>query len=320
MRFLIRIAVPVIALLMTFSVRSAHADDLFAVLKKTPELSTLAKLIEVAGLSDDLKTAPVLTLLAPTNDAFAKLPKEQTEALLKPENKATLRSILLYHALAVKFSSVDIRDLPVGSKGPSVAGPALELTSFDPPTINGVAKVIKTDINADNGVIHEIDAVLLPPSMVKKAPAPVTASKSSGEAMTAAATETLAATLDRVPELSMFAALVKKTGLGDSLVKRGPLTIFAPTNAAIAKAFPVLPNTIDDKVTAILMRHAVAGAYSAADLTGMTGQSLPTVQRGATLKVTGKDGKVLVNGVPVVKADLAAKNGIIHIVDGILPQ
>ncbi len=158
MRFLIRIAVPVIALLMTFSVRSAHADDLFAVLKKTPELSTLAKLIEVAGLSDDLKTAPVLTLLAPTNDAFAKLPKEQTEALLKPENKAKLAGILTYHVVSGKVMAADVVKLKAAK---TVNGQSLKIKAGKSVMVNN-ATVVKTDIETSNGVIHVIDTVLLP--------------------------------------------------------------------------------------------------------------------------------------------------------------
>ena len=328
MRLPSRIAFAFFAALLAFSVRTAHADDLLTVLNKTPELSTLAKLIVTAGLADDLKTAPVLTLLAPTNDAFAKIPKDVLDDLQKPENKAKLRSLLLYHALGQKFTVLDVQALPVGSQGPSVAGPPLTLTNVDPPTINGSAKIIKTDIMADNGVIHEIDAVLMPPVKTPK-PAPMAMEKGrAGEKLVG--TESVAALAAKLPELSTFAKLLKMTGLDETLAKRGPLTVFAPTNAALDKALKgnalataeslEKSGDLETVLTPILMRHIVAGAYAAADLTALNGQTLSTVSRGVTLKVTTKDNAVLINGVPVAKADIAAKNGVLHIVDGVLPQ
>ena len=330
MRLSTRIAVTLVAALLLISVRAARADDLFAVLNKTPELSTLVKLIEAAGLTDDLKTAPTLTLLAPTNEAFAKVPKETLDELMKPENKAKLRSLLLYHALGQKLMAQDVGSLPVGTKGPSVAGPALTLTSVDPPTVNGVARIIKTDIMADNGVIHEIDAVLMPPMKTPKpAPAaPVMMEKGRvGEAMVG--TESLMALVEKLPELSSFAKILKETGLAESLAKRGPITLFAPTNAALDKMFNAkTPDAleylkqrgeIETLLYPTLARHLVIGAYAAADLAGMDGQTLPTLSRGTLLKITGGSA-VKLNGIPVVKADIAAKNGILHIIDSVLPK
>jgi uncharacterized surface protein with fasciclin (FAS1) repeats len=123
------------------------------------EVSTLVAAIKAAELVDTLKGDGPFTVFAPTNSAFAALPEGTLDSLLKPENKEQLKSILLYHVhvgagvkaadvKTMKLSTANGKELDIVAEGGTV-------------TVNG-AKVIKTDVMAKNGVIHWIDAVVLP--------------------------------------------------------------------------------------------------------------------------------------------------------------
>lgn len=139
----------------------ATGGTLIAVLKADPELSTFAKLAESAGLGTTLSGSGPLTVLAPSNAAFAKLPPAELDELSKPENVAKLQALLLYHVI------------PAAAPTSALKGTAGEL-----PTANATAKVkvdgtgevvkvndatiTRADIPASNGTIHVIDTVLTP--------------------------------------------------------------------------------------------------------------------------------------------------------------
>ena len=108
-----------------------------------------------------LKGAGPFTVFAPTDEAFAKLPAGTLENLLKPENKAMLRRVLTYHVVAGKVMAADVVKV---NSAKAVSGDALSITSRGGAVMVDKARVVKTDIAASNGVIHVIDAVLLPPS------------------------------------------------------------------------------------------------------------------------------------------------------------
>ena len=122
------------------------------------QFSTLAKALTAADLVTTLKGAGPFTVFAPTDAAFAKIPKDKLDNLLKPENKATLAKILTYHVVGSEVLAKDVKTGPVGS----VQGGNLNITTTGGVKINGTAKVTSTDIKATNGVIHVIDTVVLP--------------------------------------------------------------------------------------------------------------------------------------------------------------
>ena len=145
----------------------------------TPALSTLVKAITAAGLGPALKGTGPLTLLAPTNDAFAKLPKGTRDGLLKPENKAQLAALLQYHVVPGRFTAQDIvskaKAAPLSA--PTVAGPPVTLSVRGKSVrVNKTATVTRTDIPAGNGVIHLINAVLAPPTTTPRKGKAVTTS------------------------------------------------------------------------------------------------------------------------------------------------
>jgi uncharacterized surface protein with fasciclin (FAS1) repeats len=120
---------------------------------------TLAAALTAAGLVDTLKGPGPFTVFAPTDEAFAKLPAGTLESLLKPENKEKLQAILKYHVVAGSVKAADVVKL---TEAKTVQGKAVKITVADGKVKVDAANVVKTDIETSNGVIHVIDAVILP--------------------------------------------------------------------------------------------------------------------------------------------------------------
>ena len=120
---------------------------------------TLAKALQAAGLVETLKGAGPFTVFAPTDEAFAKLPAGTLESLLEPENKPKLQRILKAHVLAGKIMAADVIKI---DSAKAVSGDTLTIVSRDGGVTVDTRKVVKTDIDTTNGVIHVIDSVILP--------------------------------------------------------------------------------------------------------------------------------------------------------------
>ena len=140
---------------MAGSVLAVQAKDLVDTAVAAGNFKTLATALQVAGLVDTLKGKGPFTVFAPTDEAFAKVPKEQLDALLK--DKAALTKVLTYHVVPGKVMAKDVK----AGKVKTVQGSELTLATAGGVMVDG-AKVTATDIVADNGVIHVIDSVVLP--------------------------------------------------------------------------------------------------------------------------------------------------------------
>lgn len=141
------------------AVKAAPAQDIVTTAVAAGQFKTLAAALKAAGLVETLQGKGPFTVFAPTDEAFAKLPKGTVEELLKPENKEQLTSILTYHVVAGNVMAKDF----VGMKSAkTVNGQSLTIAVKDGAVNVDGAKVVKTDINCSNGVIHVIDAVLIP--------------------------------------------------------------------------------------------------------------------------------------------------------------
>ena len=125
------------------------------------KFKTLVAAVKAADLVDTLKGDGPFTVLAPTDEAFAKLPEGTVETLLKPENKEKLVAILKYHVIPGKALAADVVKLD-GQEVKTVQGEKAKVVVKDGTVTVDGAKVIKTDIEATNGVIHVIDTVILP--------------------------------------------------------------------------------------------------------------------------------------------------------------
>jgi uncharacterized surface protein with fasciclin (FAS1) repeats len=125
--------------------------------------NTLVAAVKAADLVDTLKGSGPFTVFAPTDEAFAKLPKGTVDDLLKPENKDKLKAILTYHVVSGKVMAADVVKLD-GKEVKTVQGSLVAIKVDGGAVMVGDAKVTKTDIEASDGVIHVIDTVLLPPA------------------------------------------------------------------------------------------------------------------------------------------------------------
>ncbi|MFM9939254.1 MAG: fasciclin domain-containing protein [Hyphomicrobiaceae bacterium] len=152
------LAVAAVALLASTGAQ-AQMKDIVDTAAGAGNFTTLVAAVKAAGLVETLKGTGPFTVFAPTDEAFAKLPKGTVEDLLKPENKAKLVAILTYHVLPSKVMAADIAGKKMQAK--TVQGTELAVDAMTGVKING-ASVVKADIAATNGVIHVIDAVLLP--------------------------------------------------------------------------------------------------------------------------------------------------------------
>lgn len=202
----------------------AAGPNILEVAAATPGLSTFLNLLQQS-------TGPWLdgdgpfTVFAPNNGAFGNLPGKLKEALNDPEQQLAVMDILLSHV--VSDTLLLSMDLALGATVVAANDETLEVTSLNPPMINGVATVVVTDILAENGVIHVIDTVLLPP------------------APTAPPGTSIPEVLATTPGLSTFLSLLEMTNVFLTLSDDGgPFTVFAPNNGAFFK----LP--ADNKVTA----------------------------------------------------------------------
>ncbi len=140
------------------SLADGHAKDIVDTAVEAGSFSTLVAAVEAADLVDTLKGDGPFTVFAPTDEAFAALPEGTVDNLLKPENKDQLVAVLTYHVVPGKVMSGDITG--------DMAATTVQGTDVDISTEGGVmvdgAKVVTADVEASNGVIHVIDAVILP--------------------------------------------------------------------------------------------------------------------------------------------------------------
>jgi uncharacterized surface protein with fasciclin (FAS1) repeats len=139
---------------------AAEAGTIVDVASANPDFSTLVAAVGAAGLAETLSGTGPFTVFAPTNAAFEALPAGVLDALLLPENKETLAKILTYHVVPGAVMAADVTDGDVAT----VEGQNVTLSTADGVTVNG-AKVVQADVAASNGVIHVIDAVILPPDV-----------------------------------------------------------------------------------------------------------------------------------------------------------
>ena len=140
---------------LSFAALSAQAKDIVDTAVGAGQFKTLATTLQAAGLVDTLKGPGPFTVFAPTDEAFAKIPKAQLDALLA--DKAKLTAVLTYHVVSGKVMAKDVK----AGKVRTVQGSDLTVATASGVMVDG-AKVTATDIAADNGVIHVIDSVIMP--------------------------------------------------------------------------------------------------------------------------------------------------------------
>lgn len=268
---------------------------------------TLVAALQAADLVSTLSGDGPFTVFAPTDDAFAALPDGVVTGLL--EDIPDLTEVLTYHVVA---GSV-LADQVVGlTSAATLQGEKITIEVIDGNVMIDGAKIVITDIVGSNGVIHVIDAVILPTDIV----ASISISEDSMDAI-----EVAKNVVDIAVEDGRFKTLVlalQTARLVDTLVGDGPFTIFAPTDAA----FGALPEgTVDSlladipALTDVLTYHVVAGSVLAEQVTGL---SSATTLQGSDIVVSVVDGNVMIDNATVVIPDIVGSNGVIHVIDEVL--
>lgn len=260
------------------------------------KFNTLVAAVKAAGLVETLKGEGPFTVLAPTDDAFKKLPEGTVATLLKPENLKKLQSILTYHVVPGSVMAADVVKLD-GKTAKTVQGDTIAIKVVDGAVMINGAKVVTTDIKCSNGVIHVIDSVILPPEKKDIVDTAVGAEK-----------------------FTTLVAAVKAAGLVDTLKGEGPFTVFAPNDEAFGK---IPASAIEDllkpenkeKLTSILTYHVVSGKVMAGDVVKLSSAKTVNGQE-VTIKVEGDT--VMVDGAKVIATDIECANGVIHVIDSVI--
>lgn len=266
--------------------------DIVDIVASTAGVSTLETAVVAAGLVPALQGDGPFTVFAPRNEAFDALGADVIQALLAPDNADLLTNILTFHVVpGVAAYSSDLSD---GQTVTTLQGEQLTIgVAGSTATVNG-ATVVTADVEAANGVIHVIDAVLVPEVDIVDI-----------------------ALLNDFPTL---VELVRTAGLESTLRSDNGgagFTVFAPTEAAFA-ALTSVPTGQD--LVDVLTYHVVSGTVGSGDLSD--GQVVTTVQgetftvgiSGSSVTLTDRTG----NTVAVVATDVAASNGVVHVIDGVI--
>jgi uncharacterized surface protein with fasciclin (FAS1) repeats len=271
------------------------AQTVVDIIVNSPNHNTLEAAVIAAGLADDLATAGPFTVFAPTDDAFSALPAGLVDELLA-DPTGDLADILLYHVVGGTALSNSLSD---GDMFMTLLGQDVTVSITGGNVFINDAQVIVADLTASNGVVHVIDAVLLPELQVLPA--------------------TVVDIIVGSDVHNTLEAAVIAAELADDLSGAGPFTVFAPTD----NAFNALPAGLVDQLLMdptgdladILLYHVVSGSAPASSLSD--GDVLTTLL-GQDVIVTITGGNVFINNAQVIIADLMAENGIVHVIDAVL--
>jgi uncharacterized surface protein with fasciclin (FAS1) repeats len=252
--------------------------------------------VGAAGLVDALSGEGPFTVFAPTDDAITALVTElgiTADDLLALEG---LADILTYHVVGATALSTDLMD---GDTFTTLNGADITVSIMDGTVMINNATVTVADITTDNGVVHVIDAVLMPP---------------------APETTTVVDIIVNSEDHTLLEAAVGAAGLVDALSGEGPFTVFAPTDDAITALVTELGITADDLLALegladILTYHVVGATALSTDL--MDGDTFTTLN-GADITISIMDGTVMVNNATVTVADITTDNGVVHVIDAVL--
>ena len=265
------------------------------VIVNSEDHTLLEAAVGAAGLVDALNAEGPFTVFAPTDAAITALVEAleiTAEDLLALDG---LGDILLYHVVNATALSTDLED---GQAVTTLLGEDVTISIMDGTVMVNEATVTVADISADNGVVHVIDAVLLPP--------------------TPEVTPTVADIIANSPDHTVLAAVLDSTDLDVALSGTGPFTVFAPTDAAFDAVDPMTLISLlldNEALSAILTYHVAGDSVMSTDLSD--GQVITTLN-GGDVTVSIMDGTVMINDATVIVADLVGANGVVHVIDAVL--
>jgi uncharacterized surface protein with fasciclin (FAS1) repeats len=290
-------------LALSFGNTQAMEKNIVGTAVDTASLSTLVAAVQAADLVDTLSGAGPFTVFAPTNEAFAALGTTLDEVLL-PENKDLLTSILTYHVIAGSVASTDLVD---GMEATTVNGQTVIIDLSNGVMVNE-ANVVMADVMTTNGIVHVIDAVLIP------APEPKPMTMSANSDMPATVVDIALGNSD----FSNLVDAVVSQGLVETLQSEGPFTVFAPTNEAFSRLPMIYQKALMENpaaLTDILLYHVVPGKFMAADV--LKGDALMSAQGGHLQPFMWRDGAFIEDS-RIIATDIEAGNGVVHVIDRVL--
>ncbi len=276
--------------------QAEEAQNLMDVVASDEQLSDFETLLEAAGLADNLAKDGPFTVFAPTNAAMAMFDA------LATTSEATVTDILLYHILNGQYYGPDLVNF---STMPTLLGEHVVIgVEGGDIMLNDAATIITSDIETENGIIHIVDAVLLPPINSL-----ITADKGSPG-------QTLDEVLAAEGRFTTFLALAESAGLTEALADLGQThTVFVPTDAAYEKLSEELMADMQaDPETFIsyLLVNDLLGINQIAN-----DDYIPTVEGRPLVVTINEDSQVQLNGQPLTEFNIVAANGVIHVVDGV---
>lgn len=263
---------------------------------------TLAAALQATGLDSVLADeAATYTVFAPNDAAFDRLGSDTIDALLADPD--TLRDILLYHTIGGTAVDAETAIGLAGTKITAGNNSEFALSLNDGNLFVNTSQVIATDIAASNGTIHEIDTVLLPPSIVETHGSVVDLALADGRFTT-------------------LVAALQATNLDSVLADHGGVfTVFAPTDEAFAALGQDTINALlgdTETLSEILLTHVISGAtVDSVTAFSLTGGSAATAS-GASVNLAIRNGSLFVNNARVIETDIKAENGIIHVLDAVI--
>lgn len=252
-------------------------------------LTDLVSNLQTAGLADAVANIAAGTVFGPTNAAFAALPQNIKDAIAA--NATVLSQVLQYHVIASKVMSNQLSNDQLAA---SLDGRNIRINIYGQVITATGAVVSNADNEADNGVIHIVDSVMLPPDF------------------------TVTNYVVNNADFSTLLTAVQTANLGATLDGVGPFTVFAPNNAAFAKIPEADLNALladIPKLTKVLQYHVVSGTVYSVGLSN--GQEVATLS-GDKLMVDISGNTVKINDATVIAANVNVLNGVIHAVDTVL--
>ena len=303
-----------VALLATTLIACSNDDDnnnsgtdsnIVEVAKADGSFTTLVAALETSGLAEVLADETKnYTVFAPTDAAFTALLTKMNITAADLLASPDLEDILLYHVIvgdevnAAEATAVAI----LGETVLMGNGDKMALSLSGSELFANLSKIVQPNVGANNGIIHAVDTVLLPP------------------ADAATPTETIYQIASGNADFSTLVAALDATGLNNTLNAAGDFTVFAPTNAAFdALGAGAVTALLGDLPTLekILLKHVVSGSVDSVTAFTLNGMDVETVN-GETVNIAIDSGKFTVDGAQVTTFDIVTTNGVIHVIDAVI--
>lgn len=253
--------------------------------------NSLAAALEITGLKDDLEAEGSFTVFAPTDEAFAALLETIGQSNINDVPVEVLEKVLLYHVVPSSYKSSSLTD----GSFTTLEGSDINISTIDGVKVNGVSVVMPYDVEASNGVIHTINQVLVPESIMMFV-------------------NTILEPAYFNKNFSTLVEAVVKAELVNALLEAEALTLFAPDNQAFTDA-GIFPSNIDKDVLASVLTYHVVGAKVMSTQIPSSAVTL----NGGEIFFSVTSNAAYINGNTMIKAvDIESGNGVVHVINGVL--